>query len=762
VVDKKVFDAVLLEFMDKMPGVYYTALIDSEGYPISFVASAINAKRNPKTISSVMRTLMLPAYNYRTAYKLSRPMLGVFMFKEIIILEFNLGYGLLGVLLDRNEWPVATENFEIMLRKLFNHLPNLRSHRKSMLQDLFKDEAWAGVVDIDVEVFIPSVVSCLQKLGGGMFNPVSWEIPPMDAKTLCAQIGQNLGATGVSSVIVGGGQALFQSGLNAELMAKIAFNAIDIQMIDPPKLQLPPLLLEVYCYDKGELVLGAVVGKIENQPVKFIQQLPSWSVGLNEAVSGLYSAAAACHGVIGSEESVDFLNLMNFLVSSVSDLRSLIEQSLNDGKTEDARALMKRSIRLLQNMNEYSVAGDYLKWLAYTYYEIKDFPNALVYYKQAADSFQKGNDFENLAANCLDIASLNENIKDFGQALEFYEKATQIYRQLGATDNAQSVEQKIKDIQTALEQNIVNYLSVARGEEFQLPSLALELKIPASVLPGMLQRLVEQGTIPGQVNTLRGLYTKKIVSRTLGAQTTPTSASINRPGVASVASTPGGMALPTGTMAPPSVEVKFVDYRNAMEELNKLNSEIVQLNSELNQTEQKFQMKGINFMEILKYQAKLEKKKLDEIRIKMYKEMPQFNAEEGTPVICAVCMNELNESEPLGVCVNGHGYHMKCLSSWIKSQDRCPVCDIRLVPFVLRDYREALGGGSSGMTSSEKAELQSLREQVQLLKGNLGGQTDLFDKLVSEKEDKNRLLNDLKKKDQLINELRSQLKAVRR
>jgi tetratricopeptide (TPR) repeat protein len=758
VVDKKVFDALLVEFMDKSPGLHYVLLNDLEGFAVSFIAKSVEDRKNPKTVAAVTRTLLLPAYHYQSGLSLSSPLLGVFMFNEQILLELNVGYGLLSLFFDKNEWPISTTNFESFLRKLFNHVPNLKSSRKSLLSSLYKDDGSSGISNFDVEQFIPTVINCLEKMSSGVFSPLSLSVTATDLPTLCATIGQGVGTSALgTSIVLAGTQACFQMGNNAELFGKIAQNALDVHLIDPVKLKMSLPLFEVYCYLNGELIISAPIGKVEGKILELSMYFPSWSVGLNEAAGGLYGAAVSCHELIGSEESVNFINLMNYLMSSVSDLRELIEQALNEGRRDDARVLMKRSTKLLQNAQEYSVAGDYFKWIAYTYFEVKDFSPALENYKLAAQNYLKANDFENLATTYLDIASLGETMNEYGESLEHYEKAIQVYNQLGSYDNVRTIEQKLNEIRTVFEKNVIDFIGSNTGDSISLDLMSSTLHLPVNSLINLLQNLINAGTIPGQVHAGKGQYTRKVISRVMGGNASVTTASIS-----STSAGGSGLNLASGSLAAPSVEVQFVDYSQSAEITKKLNDEILQLNSELNATEQKFQTKGINFMDILKYQARLEKKKLNELKMRIHREMPMINREDGIPETCVCCLERIGDSESVGVCPNGHGFHVKCLSSWLKSQDRCPVCDGRLLPFVLRDYRESLGGTGGGLNAKESDELQNLRVQNEMLRQGLGDSSELFDKLVAEKEDKNRLLNDLRKKDQMINELRSQIKVLRR
>ena len=147
--------------------------------------------------------------------------------------------------------------------------------------------------------------------------------------------------------------------------------------------------------------------------------------------------------------------------------------------------------------------------------------------------------------------------------------------------------------------------------------------------------------------------------------------------------------------------------------------------------------------------------------------MIKFNDPNGMPIICGVCLKEFSPSDTIVVDPNGHGFHNACLSQWIKTQDRCPACNERLLPFVFRDINETLtvqshAGESGGVGIGSAAEVTKLKEQIEILKKAVGQEAQFFDKLVAERDVKDRLIQDMKKKDQLINELRAQLQASKR
>ena len=283
------------------------------------------------------------------------------------------------------------------------------------------------------------------------------------------------------------------------------------------------------------------------------------------------------------------------------------------------------------------------------------------------------------------------------------------------------------------------------GKSLMFDFISEKFNIKPTVVPVLLEELVAESAIPGQVDTFKGRYTKSIM-RTKGSM--------------KAMSNTAGEGINSEESNGVSLQVKTIDYRTAYEDANKLKTENIQLNSELTQVEHNFQVKGINFMDLIKYQAKLEKKNFNELRVRIFTELPSFNDPNGIPTTCAVCLNAIDASETISVCPHGHGFHSKCLSKWIKTQDRCPVCNEKLLPGILRDYRN--GSGMPVQGSSNKGEIENLQQQIATLKQSLGSDSSMFDTLNSEREDKQRLMNDLKKKDRLINELKSQLEAVKK
>ncbi|KAJ8622815.1 hypothetical protein MRB53_031344 [Persea americana] len=52
------------------------------------------------------------------------------------------------------------------------------------------------------------------------------------------------------------------------------------------------------------------------------------------------------------------------------------------------------------------------------------------------------------------------------------------------------------------------------------------------------------------------------------------------------------------------------------------------------------------------------------------------------PLLCAVCLSEFEEKETVKIIpACGHGYHPKCIDSWLVSRGSCPLCrSTRLFP----------------------------------------------------------------------------------
>ncbi|XP_072027243.1 RING finger protein 122-like [Amphiura filiformis] len=46
---------------------------------------------------------------------------------------------------------------------------------------------------------------------------------------------------------------------------------------------------------------------------------------------------------------------------------------------------------------------------------------------------------------------------------------------------------------------------------------------------------------------------------------------------------------------------------------------------------------------------------------------------------CAVCLEEFHAKEKIGVCRCHHGFHVKCISTWVATKSTCPICKARVV-----------------------------------------------------------------------------------
>ena len=135
--------------------------------------------------------------------------------------------------------------------------------------------------------------------------------------------------------------------------------------------------------------------------------------------------------------------------------------------------------------------------------------------------YELANDGENQANSHLDIASVYETMKQRSYALEEFQKALTIFTQIGAGDHAQELNQKISEIKTEYKTQLKDYISSASAESLMFDFLSEKFNIKTSILVNILQELVDSQTIPGQVDQIKGRYTKTIM-RTQAFSRTPT------------------------------------------------------------------------------------------------------------------------------------------------------------------------------------------------------------------------------------------------
>ena len=102
------------------------------------------------------------------------------------------------------------------------------------------------------------------------------------------------------------------------------------------------------------------------------------------------------------------IELINFLLSDVSQLQEEIERLLGQQQSEKAIQYMNRAVYLLENNEQLSNVGDFLKWIGYTYFENAKHDLAILNYKRAAEDYQAAADYSNLGATLTDLASVYE------------------------------------------------------------------------------------------------------------------------------------------------------------------------------------------------------------------------------------------------------------------------------------------------------------------------------------------------------------------
>ncbi len=506
-----------------------------------------------------------------------------------IILQVNLGYGLANFIVNKYNWPVIGSDLQAVFNDLLKNLPHLQTNKKSLLKDLFPDGMQQNVSRFQVtDNMIPTIIDCLNQFGKGTFGKLDWPINGSDPASVCAAVGDAVGQSALNTIIISQeGTALYSNGADPEKMGKIITLSFDSELLDLNESALGIPLLTIYCFEKGETILIAPIGVINESPVQLSYQLPNWNIGINQAISIAYSAAASCHDSMGSEASIKFIELMNFLMSDVSELKNQIDGYIQSNDNDHARELMERSAYLLRNMDQISMAADYLKWIAYTYFQSNQYPDALENYDRALKLYQLAQNFENEANNHLDIASVYEIMKKRSFALDEYQKAYTLYKDLGMDTQLEDLQKKISEIKAEYKTQLQDYISTMNGKSLMFDFISEKFNIKPTVVPVLLEELVAESAIPGQVDTFKGRYTKSIM-RTKGSM--------------KAMSNTAGEGINSEESNGVSLQVKTIDYRTAYEDANKLKTENIQLNSELTQVEHNFQVKGINFMDLIKYQ----------------------------------------------------------------------------------------------------------------------------------------------------------------
>ena len=104
-VEKRVLDKILAKALKKNEHIKWIFLIDNEGFPISHAVHAKEYRINPQQWASILRFLFTPASMFNSALHLGEPLVGMTFFKEDILIEINVGNGLLGIMHRVVGWP---------------------------------------------------------------------------------------------------------------------------------------------------------------------------------------------------------------------------------------------------------------------------------------------------------------------------------------------------------------------------------------------------------------------------------------------------------------------------------------------------------------------------------------------------------------------------------------------------------------------------------------------------------------------------------
>ncbi len=744
--EKRDLNKKVVAFMKKIPNIDYFIILNSEGIPITNVASSRDKRRDPDYLSSILRVLVTPSLNMKSAYDTSEHLITVSMFSKMVIVQINLETHYLAFIMDKSKWPISIEGFYSKLKELYLKLSHIKNHRKSLLKIVYAGEQKTDEEKMDKAAKkLQKAEQCFQSFSAGDFTQYDIEIPTSDPEEACKIIGNGLTNFCMKvSIVSEEGNIIYQNKEQTTKLSYINLNYLQNQEGDFENLQAGHLILSIHYFMDGEVFVSSPLGQIDTQRIDLTNQMANWNVGFNEIVSYNYTAAANVHNLLQSEVSNDFIELINYLLSDINSLQQEIESYLNSNQFNKAISLMNRAVYILQNNGQYSNSGDFLKWIGYTYFEAGEIQNSIKNYLLASKDYKKAGDYQNLANDYTDLGSVYETIDKPASAMKYYEEAKRIYQDIENQAQVQAIDEKISELEAELTQKLQDYVQSRTFKSKSISKMAQELELNAEALPKSIQKLIRNNKIKGSINLRANTYSKKGTGRTLPKVTVPSS----------------GSSSSMSSSKNQTSEDTTPNYENAQQEKQQLLAENRKLDADISNIENKISRTNLSIMDFLKYQGKIQKRNLNKLKVRIYEEQPTFNAADGSPSKCVICLKEFMNNDKIVVGSGFHGFHTKCISKWIKTQDKCPVCDQRLLPSIFEESDLSTSVAMGDPQAEEK--MERLKGQIKTLKQSLGGDADLFDKLVMERENKARLMRDINKKDQTIRELKSQLKVYKR
>ncbi len=748
---KKSFDAALAKFMRGDKNIVFTAIVDREGIAISYVAKSRKYTVTSQQVGSIIKAVSFPANDLVKIFNFGDAMAQVFVLQDAGLFQFNLGYAYLVILEKIIGFPINKSKILSVFEKVRPLLSQLKPEKSAMLKELDEKADVAesrGLTDTQVL----RVADLLDNLDAGTMVAQPVSLAAREAILALAEILPKVKKTWFQVGII--------HDLNGDIKAKLgtsvpAFGRTMGVMFKVASDQLPTLakgsfLFTFAGYENGDAIFSFPVGKAGGDIPLIMSGYVKQNTALKEIISVPMIIARSLKDIATSDLALRAQEFMNFVTSPVDALKTTIQELLKLNHLKEAKKHILRAVEILLRASDFASAGDFLRWAGFVYFKMDKPEKAKNYYLEAAKNHDLGQAFDKTGDDYRDLANLCLRADDLPNAYEYFTQASFYYTKAGVQAELEKVEEERGKILNKFSVDIKNILDKSSSEVVKLEYISSKISLREELILDILRDLIAEGQIPGIIEEGKGRYLKKAVA--------PVKPPVKLDKVEILKQQMRESALIQ--KATPGTEIQ---------------NQISNQEAELVKWERTFQQINLPFVRYLEYQETIDKKQFLEQKLKVLSISQPFFAQDGTALRCSICFQEIQGHQPICRCSQNHPAHLNCMSVWIQRQSQCPVCDVKLLPSVLKsvmpneiktqqeiEAREAIIADLRTQMKKIETDLSQKSQAIHDFAKPGSKEEDLFKKLMNERDERAKLEMILAQKEKTIQELKSMLKVFKK
>ncbi|MHA1820782.1 MAG: RING finger domain-containing protein [Promethearchaeota archaeon] len=765
-VEKRVFDTMLATFMRSDPSIRIVALIDKEGLPISFAIKSRKFKIKPSTLGSLCSQAIYPLENYAINLKLAPALGQVYILEEAILILINLGIATLSILIDHSGWPLEPQKIDNLLAKLRPKLQEASEAKGGLLSKITGEQDKKYAINSFSSDSLRKISNLFYSFNEGKIDIAVLE--PAQAPEIFTKAGNQFDAFLVDTENV----ILSMNPNYSPDFVLCTKETLDIENEGLNAFNAGKILAGLSYYSDSNCIADSIVGNYDNKNIFMFKMFKDWNIGFKSIISPFLNVANYLVAEFPSDESLNFISVINYLSNSVDELKEKVSILVKEKDFVEARKFMERvAILSIRNKN-YMEAGDMYRWMAFTYYKEAETNQAIKLYEESAKFHKMAGDLDKFVDDYKEIATIFQNENKIPKAINNLIIAENILKESAPekTDLLDDIINTQKDLLAPYLNKVENFIKSSKAEVLKFDYLAQKFGLDELLIIKILSNLIERGTIGGEIDHERKRYTKMKMLASAG--TTKTGFKVRPLGQAGASQ---GASAPNSKSSTLPMKGE-ISYKQIAIETAKISSELSNLEEKMAQKEKVFAKYNIPFTQYLDYEQLLDRRQFLEHRLRIAENMAEYQNEDGSLKICPICFKDLKPTDILSQCPNGHKIHQSCLSIWIKNQDACPVCGAPLFPYILKttslNAKDVLSEDENkniliiqdlqNQIAQLQSEIDNINAMNNVLKSLDGDSKLLLQKLTRERDLKSKMEQELKRKDLTIKELKSMIKLFKK